>query len=120
MRCYSIEGRIKDVIDRGGEKISVDEIEVVLAGSPGVAAVAVVAMPDPRLGERACAFVVPTPGAAPDLAAVRAYLQDRGVAKFKWPERIELVEDLPRTPVGKLDKKALRSVAATLTAEERE
>ncbi|CAM5682952.1 hypothetical protein SANTM175S_07742 [Streptomyces antimycoticus] len=117
-RCFSIEGRLKDVIDRGGEKISVDELESLLTGHPKVAEVSVVAMPDPRLGERGCAFIVPVPGAAPNLLDLREYLAGRGVAKFKWPERVELVEALPRTPVGKINKNAMRaSITARLEAE---
>ncbi|TMV00312.1 AMP-binding protein [Streptomyces sp. DASNCL29] len=117
-RCFSIEGRLKDVIDRGGEKISVDELESLLTGYPKVAEVSVVAMPDPRLGERGCAFIVPVPGAMPNLLDLQEYLAGRGVAKFKWPERVELVEALPRTPVGKIDKKAMRaSITTRLEAE---
>jgi non-ribosomal peptide synthetase component E (peptide arylation enzyme) len=111
-RCYSIEGRIKDVIDRGGEKVSVDELEAILGGHPRIVEVSVVAMPDARLGQRACAFVVPAPGSTLDLADLREYLTERGVAKFKWPERIELVQALPRTAVGKIDKNAMRSLVA--------
>ncbi|QJY46084.1 AMP-binding protein [Pseudonocardia broussonetiae] len=113
-RCYSIEGRIKDVIDRGGEKISVDELEALLAGHPRIAEVAVVAMPDPRLGERGCAFVVPRAGEILALPDVQEYLAGRGVAKFKWPERVELVDALPRTAVGKIDKNAMRAAVAGL------
>lgn len=116
-RCYSIEGRIKDVIDRGGEKISVDELDALLSGHPKIAAVSVVAMPDRRLGEKACVYVVATPGATVDLADLQAYLAERGVAKFKWPERVELVESLPRTAVGKIDKKAMREDIAARVAE---
>lgn len=117
-RCYSIEGRLKDVIDRGGEKISVDEIEALLGGHPGVAEVAVVAMPDPRVGERACALIVPGPGHRPDVASLQEYLTGRGVAKFKWPERVELVDAIPRTHVGKFDKKAMRQLVLDAVDEE--
>lgn len=112
-RCYSIEGRIKDVIDRGGEKVSVDEVEALILDHPAVAAVAVVAMPDVRLGEKGCAYIVPVPGCAPDLADVTSFLRARGVAVFKWPERVNLVGQLPKTAVGKIDKKALRADIAT-------
>ncbi|MFE2186731.1 AMP-binding protein [Streptomyces sp. NPDC059455] len=115
-RCYSIEGRIKDVINRGGEKISVDELEALLAGHPAIAAVAVVAMPDARLGEKACAYVVPRPGSPVDLADIQHYFTHRGVAKFKWPERVESVDALPRTAVGKIDKNAMRADIATRLA----
>lgn len=105
-----IEGRIKDMINRGGEKISADEVERLLLQHPLVQQVAVVAMPDPRLGERACAFLVASrPLAVSDL---QEHLAALGVAKFKWPERVICVEELPRTNVGKLDKARLRSRAS--------
>jgi 2,3-dihydroxybenzoate-AMP ligase len=117
--CYLIEGRLKDVIARGGEKVNAEEIELVLADHPAVAAVAVVAMPDPRLGERACAYVVAADGAEHlTLPAITAYLDARGVAKFKWPERIEAIDALPTTNIGKIDKQALREdIASRLLAE---
>jgi 2,3-dihydroxybenzoate-AMP ligase len=103
----SIEGRIKDVINRGGEKVNAEEVEVLLLRHPGIAAAAVVAMPDARLGERACAYLVAT-GDPVDLDDVRRHLDGLGVATFKWPERLEWVDQLPKTLVGKLDKKLLR------------
>ena len=87
---------------------------------PGVAEVAVVAAPDPRLGEHACAFVRPRPGAAaPDLAAVRRHLEAAGLARPKWPEELRVVEDFPRTPSGKIKKFALRDDAACRARERR-
>jgi 2,3-dihydroxybenzoate-AMP ligase len=113
-----VTGRLKDVIQRGGEAIVPTEIEELLAGHPAVAAAAVVAMPDPRLGERACAFVVPRPGARPALADLVVYLQDRGAGPLQWPERLELVDRLPETPAGKLDRPALRAdIARRLQGE---
>jgi 2,3-dihydroxybenzoate-AMP ligase len=113
-RCLSIDGRIKDVINRGGEKVNAEEIELLLLQHPGVAQAAVVAMPDVRLGEKACAYLVAT-GAPLSMAEVQHHLDDLGVAKFKWPERLEWIDDLPRTQVNKIDKKALRQrVAANL------
>ncbi|GAA1826715.1 pyochelin biosynthesis salicyl-AMP ligase PchD [Pseudonocardia ailaonensis] len=116
---YSIEGRIKDNVNRGGEKIHADEIERLLVTHPAVAEVAVVGMPDPELGERLCAFVVPRTGAAPptvpDLAE---FLLGLGLAKFKLPERVEIRDALPVTTVRKVAKKALREdIAAILTRE---
>jgi 2,3-dihydroxybenzoate-AMP ligase len=111
----SIEGRIKDVINRGGEKVNAEEVELLLLRHPAITAAAVVAMPDPRLGERACAYLVgrPTP-----LADVRNHLEALGVAKVKWPERLEWVDELPKTLVGKLDKKRLRDdIARRLQSE---
>jgi 2,3-dihydroxybenzoate-AMP ligase len=112
-----VEGRDKDMINRGGEKISAEEVENLVYRLPAVAAVAAVAMPDPELGERVCVYVVPRPGAAVTLEEVRASMRDAGVAAFKLPERLELVAELPATKVGKIDKKALRAdVAARVAA----
>ncbi len=109
-----IRGRITDVVNRGGEKVPVAEIEQLLHRHPGVEDVAIVAMPDPRLGERACAFVVGTD--VPDLAAVREYLNELGVARQYWPERIETIDVLPRNASGKIQKFLLRELAAGLTS----
>lgn len=115
-RYYVFEGRIKDVIDRGGEKISSEEIELALARHPGIASVAVVGVPDPRLNERLCACVTPrTPEDAPrlDVAELGAFLAGIGMAKFKWPELVQVYTELPLTKVGKIDKGTLRQLAAT-------
>ncbi|TSE01516.1 AMP-binding protein [Skermania sp. ID1734] len=118
VRYVSIEGRIKDLINRGGEKINAEELEVLLLQHPTVANAAVVAMPDPRLGEKTCAYLVSTDGSQLPLSAIQAHLADLGVAKFKWPERLEWVAALPRSNVGKIDKKSLRAdVVAKLDAE---
>ncbi|MGY1616587.1 (2,3-dihydroxybenzoyl)adenylate synthase [Geodermatophilus sp. SYSU D00691] len=111
VRYVSIEGRIKDVINRGGEKVNAEEVEQLLLRHPAIAGAAVVAMPDPRLGERACAFLVARTGPI-TLTDVREHLEALGVAKVKWPERLEWVDELPRTLVGKLDKKRLREEIA--------
>lgn len=113
-----IEGRSKDVINRGGEKIPVAEVESLLHEHPAVKEVAVVAMPDPRLGERACAFVVPRPGATLTLADVQRHLDAAGTAKQYWPERVELIDALPRTPSGKVQKFLLRERIAEILARE--
>ncbi len=107
---YSIDGRIKDVINRGAEKIHADEIEELLAAHPRISDAAVVAMPDPVLGERVCAYLVPSAG-APDLslATLAEFLLGKGLAKFKLPERVEIVEEFPLTNVGKVSKKDLRA-----------
>jgi acyl-CoA synthetase (AMP-forming)/AMP-acid ligase II len=114
-RYYYFCGRIKDVVDRGGEKINAEEVEDVLNGHPAILASAVVAMPDPVYGERVCAFVIARlPGAALTLPMVCGYLQEVGLAKFKWPERLEVVDEFPLSASGKLSKKALRGqIAAT-------
>ncbi|MDR0593759.1 MAG: AMP-binding protein [Bifidobacteriaceae bacterium] len=114
-----ITGRIKDVIVRGGENISAIEVEEIMREHPDVYNVAVVAMPSRRLGETGCAYVVQPPGAPPlELAELRAFFNSRGVAKYKIPERIEIVDALPMTPTGKIRKAELRArVAARLAAE---
>jgi cyclohexanecarboxylate-CoA ligase len=106
-----ITGRVKDVINRGGEKVPVAEIEQLLYAHPAVADVAIVAMPDERLGERACAFVVLADGAELDFAAMLAHLDAHRVTKTYWPERLETVSELPRTPSGKIQKYILRDQA---------
>jgi 2,3-dihydroxybenzoate-AMP ligase len=107
---YSIEGRIKDVINRGGEKISPAELEAALVHHPAVATVVAVAMPDRVLGERTCVYVIPADASAPpSLADLTAFLFEAGMAKFKFPERLELVDSLPTTNVGKTDRAALRA-----------
>lgn len=112
-RCISIDGRIKDLINRGGEKINAEEVELLLLRHPGIGQAAVVAMPDPRLGERACAFLVAN-GHELTLREIQEHLDRLGVAKFKWPERLQWVRDLPRSNVNKVDKKALRDRAAAI------
>ncbi len=110
-RYYYFCGRIKDVVDRGGEKINAEELENVINLHPGVLASAVVGMPDKVYGERVCAFVLLKPAAAASgltLSALTAYLEDAGLAKFKWPERLEVIEEFPLTASGKLSKALLR------------
>jgi 3-phosphoshikimate 1-carboxyvinyltransferase len=107
-----ITGRVKDVINRGGEKVPVVEVEQVLYAHPAVREVAIVAMPDERLGERACAFVVLAPDAELDLEAMRRHLDAQRVSKPYWPERLEIVDALPYTPSGKIQKFVLRDVIA--------
>jgi non-ribosomal peptide synthetase component E (peptide arylation enzyme) len=114
----TVEGRAKDLINRGGEKISAEEIENLLLAHPAVKEAAAVAMPHAVLGEQTCAYLVVRPGETVDLAALSAFLEGRGVARFKWPERLELVDALPVTNVGKVDKKRLREdIVARLAAE---
>jgi cyclohexanecarboxylate-CoA ligase len=108
-----ITGRSKDIIIRGGENVPVVEIENLIYGHPDVAEVALVAMPDPRLGERACAFVVPRAGVGSlTLAAVTAHLLAQGTARQYLPERLEVVDALPRTLTGKIQKFKLRDLLA--------
>lgn len=113
-----VEGRIKDLINRGGEKINAEEVEFLLVSHPSIDEAALVAMPDERLGERACAFVFSSKGERPSIQDIRDYFDSLGVAKYKWPERIEWVEEMPRaSQVGKLDKKRLSAIAQHLTPE---
>lgn len=103
-----VTGRIKDIIIRGGENISAKEVEDALHTHPAISEAAVVAMPHPRLGETCCAFVTLKPGLSFDLEAMRSILTQQGLAKQKWPERIELLVEMPVTPSGKIKKNILR------------
>ena len=106
-----IAGRSKDIIIRGGENIPVVEVEDMLFKHPAVATVAVVGFPDERLGERACAYVILKPGASLSFAEMVAYLKEQKMAVQYIPERLEVVEDVPRTPSGKIQKFKLREMA---------
>ncbi len=106
---YRIVGRSKDIINRGGTKISPSEIDTLLEGFPGLAEVAVCAYPDPILAERVCACVVPVEGQTPPtLDALCSWLSERGIARFKLPERLEVFEALPRNPLGKIVRSQLQ------------
>jgi cyclohexanecarboxylate-CoA ligase len=105
-----IDGRTKDLIIRGGENIPVVEIENVLYQHQAVGAVAIVGYPDERLGERACVFVVAKPGFEFGFDEMRAYLTEQQVARQYHPERIEIIDEMPRTPSGKIQKFKLRSL----------
>ena len=105
----TITDRISDVIIRGGENVSAQEVEELLLAMPAVAEVAVVAEPDPRLGERAAAMVRTRPGVpCPTVPEVQAHLEGAGLARQKWPEAVYEVQDFPRTPSGKVQKYLLR------------
>ena len=104
-----VEGRDKDMINRGGEKISAEEVENLVYRLPGVSQVAAVAMPDPVLGERVCVYIVPVVGTTLTLEEIRRSMEDADVAGFKLPEHLVLTAELPATKVGKIDKKALRA-----------
>ncbi len=115
---YSIDGRIKDVINRGVEKIFAEEVEEVIVAHPDVVTAALVAMPDQVLGERACAYLVLEDGAPPlTVETLGAHLLARGLAKYKLPERVEVVPALPLTNVGKVAKNRLREDVQTKLAE---
>ena len=113
-----ITGRIKDLIIRGGVNISPADIENVLFSHPRITSAAVVGMPDPRLGERICAFVVLNEGSSLEISTVQDWMTEAGVAKPKWPERIEVVDDFPMTPSGKVQKFRLREMIAERLSQE--
>lgn len=106
-----ITGRNKDIIIRGGENIPVAYIENVLYEHPEISIVQIVAMPDERLQEKACAFISMKQGKAPlTMESIKAFLAEKGVAKQYWPEHIEVIDDFPRTPSGKVQKFRLRAM----------
>lgn len=111
----TIAGRAKDIIVRGGENISVKEVEDYLAEHPQIADVAIVGVPDDVLGERACAFVI-SRDSAPSLADIATFLISRGIARHKIPEHLIVTTELPRTPSGKIQKFRLRQRAITALA----
>jgi 2,3-dihydroxybenzoate-AMP ligase len=104
---YMVEGRKKDLINRGGEKISAEEIENLILMHPAVQNVACVPMPDPMLGERMCACVILRPGHSLTLDQLVAFLMKEEIAKHKLPERVEIFDDFPLSPFGKVSKKEL-------------
>jgi 2,3-dihydroxybenzoate-AMP ligase len=115
---YVVEGRKKDLINRGGEKISAEEIENLILAHPAVQNIACVAMPDPHLGEKMCACVIPKKGCDLTLGELVEFLKEREIAKFKLPERLEILPDFPVSTFGKVSKKALvEMVTAKLERE---
>jgi non-ribosomal peptide synthetase component E (peptide arylation enzyme) len=103
----TITGRIKEMINRGGESISATEIESLIIGHPGVAIVAVIPMPDPVMGERVCAYIQPKPGGNLNFDKIIAYLKERKASVLQLPERIEFIGNMPLTKAEKVDKKGL-------------
>jgi acyl-CoA synthetase (AMP-forming)/AMP-acid ligase II len=104
-----VTGRAKDLIIRNGEIISPKEVEDILVGELGIAEIAIVGLPDARTGERACAVIVPASGPGPDVAALGRLLAERGMAKFKTPERVEIWPALPKNDAGKVLKHQIRT-----------
>jgi len=118
-RRVFVEGRLKDLINRGGEKISSEEVENHLLAHPGIQSACVVAMPDATFGEKACAFVIARDDAPLALEQVKSFLMTRGIAKFKLPERLEIVAEFPTSAAGKILRRELRqAIAAKLEAEQ--
>lgn len=111
-----VEGRDKDQINRGGEKVAAEEVENHLLAHPDIHDAAMVSMPDPFLGERSCAFVIAKGNNKPAPHILKSFLRERGLAAYKIPDRIEWIDAFPQTGVGKVSKKALRELAATHTA----
>jgi 2,3-dihydroxybenzoate-AMP ligase len=104
-----VEGRVKDQINRGGEKIAAEEVENHLLAHDDVFDVAIVSMPDRFLGERSCAFVIPR-HRTPTIGELKSFLRKRGISDYKIPDRIEFVDSFPLTPFGKVSKKLLREI----------
>jgi 2,3-dihydroxybenzoate-AMP ligase len=117
--AYLVEGRKKDVINRGGEKISAEEIENLILQHPVVQNVACIAMPDPTMGERMCACIIPRPGRSVALKELIDFLATKEIAKFKLPERVELMGDFPLSTFGKVSKKSLVEMVSRKLADER-
>ena len=117
---YIVEGRKKDLINRGGEKISAEEVENLILMHPAVQNVACVPMPDAALGERMCAFVILKAGHELHLKELVGFLITKEIAKFKLPERLEVLPDFPVSTFGKVSKKALGELIARKHAEEEE
>ncbi|MCX4868751.1 (2,3-dihydroxybenzoyl)adenylate synthase [Streptomyces sp. NBC_01369] len=112
-----VEGRAKDQINRGGEKIAAEEVENHILAHPFVHDANVVAEPDPYLGERTCAYVILRPGAGPlKPVDIKRFVRERDLAAYKVPDRVEFVDTFPQTGVGKISKKALRTAAASGTS----
>jgi non-ribosomal peptide synthetase component E (peptide arylation enzyme) len=104
---FVLTGRLKEMINRGGETISATDIENLMMTHPGIITTAVVPMPDPELGERVCAYVQSALGAELDFEKIISFLKDQGASALQLPERIEFVEELPYTKAEKIDKQAL-------------
>jgi 2,3-dihydroxybenzoate-AMP ligase len=116
---YLVEGRKKDLINRGGEKISAEEIENLILQHPAVQNVACVAMPDPDMGERMCACVILRVGKSLTLPELLSFLAEKEIAKYKLPERLETMNDFPLSTFGKVSKKTLVETVSTKIAQER-
>ena len=112
-----ITSRAKDIIIRGGENVPVVEVEELLYRHGAVRDAAIVAMPDPRMGERGCLFITLRPGESLDFESMQRYLGEQQLAKQYWPERLEIIDEMPRTPSGKIQKFKLRAIAAAFGPE---
>jgi non-ribosomal peptide synthetase component E (peptide arylation enzyme) len=116
--CITLTGRIKDMINRGGESISAAPIEGLIIAHPDVTAVAVIAMPDPLMGERVCAYIQPKGGAELTFDEIISFLKEQKASVLQLPERVEFVDAMPLTAAEKIDKKILRAdIEKKLAAE---
>jgi len=115
---FVVEGRKKDMIIRGGENVYPEAVEDLLVKHPKVMYVAVVGMPDDRLGEKLCAFIQPEQGQTLTLEEVKRFMEEQGVAIFQWPERLEILDGWPLTGVNKIDKRRLRVLITVKLFEE--
>ena len=115
-RNLYLEGRLKDIINRGGEKISCEEVENHILAHPKIENACVVAMPDETYGEKACAFVILADGATLNLEDIKRFLLARDIAKFKLPERLEIATEFPMSAAGKVLRRELRRIAAERVA----
>ena len=118
-RYLVTEGRKNDLINRGGEKISSDEVENYILKHPAVHGVAVVAMPDPVFGEKACAFVILNQNQSLTFDELKDFLLAQRIAKFKVPERLEILNEFPVSPAGKILRRTLREKIEAEVARER-
>lgn len=118
---YIVEGRKKDLINRGGEKISAEEIENLILSHPAVKNVACIPVPDPFLGERMCACVLLRDGATLTFEQLKQFLMVKEIAKFKLPERLEILPKFPLSTFGKVSKKALvEMISSKIESEDRD
>ncbi len=114
-----VEGRKKDLINRGGEKISAEEVENLILSHPEVKNVACIAVPDPALGERMCACVLVREGSTLSFDELKAFLLAKEIAKFKIPERLEILSEFPLSTFGKVSKKHLvEMISEKMTREQ--
>jgi non-ribosomal peptide synthetase component E (peptide arylation enzyme) len=109
---YLFKGRYKELIIRGGQNISPVEIENLVSSHPKIFEVAVVGYADERLGEKVCVVVVPRPGETITLEEINNYLQEKDIAIYKYPQRLEIIDIMPRNALNKIDKKKLRESLA--------
>jgi 2,3-dihydroxybenzoate-AMP ligase len=116
---YMVEGRKKDLINRGGEKISAEEVENLILSHPAIKNVACIPIPDPALGERMCACIVLRDGQSVHFEELKTFLLDKEIAKYKLPERLEILPDFPLSTIGKVSKKKLGELIGARVAAER-